>query len=815
MKFLVFILLLFTSTICVADLAYDADPLTGAGAPATTPDYEGQLYIDTTSDNVYGAAGTASSADWQLLDDGAGAGSLPSGSIGDYVINNDGASGYASQSGAATFTDLYSEIDTHVVYCDNDAGDITHLQDAEALADNSEGATILIYGKCSLNATWTIDAHRVRLKGATNKGVTLTATHTNDVIVFEDNDTGTFSGDDTTDISIEDLSIVCDSSNAGQNAIRWSNGGTQGFNTQWSKSWVKRVGFQGCAGYAITVDEDVYGDTHVWHQIGMFNMGGFVELTDTSANSFDNVNTSQFVADSVVFGGTIPSASTEEWVMDIGAGRAMNFRSLVLQGAGDATNQYKAYIRVGGNQGEPNFFENLHCEIVSNEPPFVIYFGDDNLNGENQHALIADGVRCKGTPISMGPHPALINISQWEYFRDADDAGVVSSLQLIDETRVTSETDVSYGDIEVLMSANSGIEIHNSQKGRYNWVLNYSEDTRVEVPANQPLISFDGTTLLDHNTSGATNSLENEYALLVHPTEVDLSTAGIFDDADVGRVYGVSGTTGNVARTRMVVSLPDDSQTDTITCDAVNDEIDATSHPFSDGERVIFSSTGTICAGIATNRYYYIFNSTANTFQISECYNNVCGDANALVDITGTGSGTHTADVHHSHFMAQLYMVGQIKVTSTGTNGSFDPFWLDATDGNRKERNGGVVLFNAADTADWRIGGITLVLDNTPATGATLWEVKEVASIVSDVATVYIRSLEGGFGNKYWMDRSMVKTSSTSQPLNIGYCTAAPTSGDYIDGDICWNRSAAVGSPPFWMVTTGGSPGTWTAAPNL
>ena len=47
----------------------------GAGAPASTPAKVGDIYIDTTGDDAYIAVGTASSADWEKSNDGAGAGS--------------------------------------------------------------------------------------------------------------------------------------------------------------------------------------------------------------------------------------------------------------------------------------------------------------------------------------------------------------------------------------------------------------------------------------------------------------------------------------------------------------------------------------------------------------------------------------------------------------------------------------------------------------------------------------------------------------------------------------------------------------------
>ncbi len=42
-------------------------PLTGSGAPAITPDFIGQRYIDTTGNREYFAIGTSTSADWRKV----------------------------------------------------------------------------------------------------------------------------------------------------------------------------------------------------------------------------------------------------------------------------------------------------------------------------------------------------------------------------------------------------------------------------------------------------------------------------------------------------------------------------------------------------------------------------------------------------------------------------------------------------------------------------------------------------------------------------------------------------------------------------
>lgn len=41
-------------------------PLSGVAAPAVTPRYVGDLFIDTSARKLYFAVGTASSADWEI-----------------------------------------------------------------------------------------------------------------------------------------------------------------------------------------------------------------------------------------------------------------------------------------------------------------------------------------------------------------------------------------------------------------------------------------------------------------------------------------------------------------------------------------------------------------------------------------------------------------------------------------------------------------------------------------------------------------------------------------------------------------------------
>lgn len=71
--------------------------------------------------------------------------------------------------------------------------------------------------------------------------------------------------------------------------------------------------------------------------------------------------------------------------------------------------------------------------------------------------------------------------------------------------------------------------------------------------------------------------------------------------------------------------------------DTVANDIEITSHGLKDGHLVIFTNTGgSLPGGIDADTYYYIINSTTNTFQISASY------GGSAISLTSTGSGNHT-----------------------------------------------------------------------------------------------------------------------------------------------------------------------------
>ncbi|MBX3358597.1 MAG: right-handed parallel beta-helix repeat-containing protein [Phycisphaeraceae bacterium] len=60
-----------------------------------------------------------------------------------------------------------------------------------------------------------------------------------------------------------------------------------------------------------------------------------------------------------------------------------------------------------------------------------------------------------------------------------------------------------------------------------------------------------------------------------------------------------------------------------------------------------------------------------------------------------------------------------------------------------------------------------------------------------------------------------LKMATSIFPKKAYFDTAAPASGAWVVGDMVTNSAPTTGSPIGWMCTAAGSPGTWTAMPNL
>lgn len=101
---------------------------------------------------------------------------------------------------------------------------------------------------------------------------------------------------------------------------------------------------------------------------------------------------------------------------------------------------------------------------------------------------------------------------------------------------------------------------------------------------------------------------------------------------------------------------------------ATTDIITGTAHGYKDGDKVQFTTTGTLPAGLSLTTDYYVIKIDANTFKVSA---NLGGP---VVDITDTGSGTHTANLKGRTVFVEGYNHLKLSINTSGSaNLTFKP----------------------------------------------------------------------------------------------------------------------------------------------
>lgn len=100
---------------------------------------------------------------------------------------------------------------------------------------------------------------------------------------------------------------------------------------------------------------------------------------------------------------------------------------------------------------------------------------------------------------------------------------------------------------------------------------------------------------------------------------------------------------------------------------ATDDTCTRVSHGMKLGQIVQLSSSGTLPAGLSANTNYYVVPLTADTFKLSTSLANA--KSGTFVDITSTGSGTHTITPNPGVFFS-ITSAGQVQYYSSNITGT-------------------------------------------------------------------------------------------------------------------------------------------------
>ncbi|MBV6493002.1 MAG: hypothetical protein LDLANPLL_01009 [Turneriella sp.] len=161
----------------------------------------------------------------------------------------------------------------------------------------------------------------------------------------------------------------------------------------------------------------------------------------------------------------------------------------------------------------------------------------------------------------------------------------------------------------------------------------------VEIPRNVPLLinglgtgggAKTASILTGLTAAGTSNMLRT----LAEPAN---DGANISDVADL--INGAT-TTSHVAVALSKLTLSGNiymGKYSAVTADAATDRITWSGHNYREQSPVDFDTTGTLPLPLKPGKKYYMLNATANDFQVS------LTPGGAAIDITTTGSGTHTA----------------------------------------------------------------------------------------------------------------------------------------------------------------------------
>lgn len=138
------------------------------------------------------------------------------------------------------------------------------------------------------------------------------------------------------------------------------------------------------------------------------------------------------------------------------------------------------------------------------------------------------------------------------------------------------------------------------------------------------------------------------YSSLTLPAGISANTEYFVRNVDTNTFQISTTPTGDI------LDITDTGSNATFTVDDSTDVFTSAGHGLSNGDIIQVSTTGTLPTGLSASTNYYIINKTTDTFQVSTA------EGGSAVDMSSTGSGTHTWTIKATFTDGILYCKGSM-----------------------------------------------------------------------------------------------------------------------------------------------------------
>lgn len=225
----------------------------------------------------------------------------------------------------------------------------------------------------------------------------------------------------------------------------------------------------------------------------------------------------------------------------------------------------------------------------------------------------------------------------------------------------------------------------------------------------------------------------------------------------------------------------------TITITIGTSTINWTGHGLSNGQTVLFSTTGALPTGISATRVYYVANEATNTFQLAPTYAAAIAGT-PLVSLSGTQSGTQSAAAAARPlpiFKTGFYTISMFgQHLSASANAESTAIYSSSNSGSRQassESGNGFGKESGVMVKSIRVGPVINALINGYTTSfsegpVTVSVSANTPAIVDGSGTTQVAAITNA------PSATSITANGTVTPTSIGptSVTAIPTSGIYL-----------------------------------